>query len=75
MREVRSRSFFCPKKGKRVTLIEYEQWGPESEGVCGILSCSDQDSCATETDEKGEPVFPWGQCPACREIQDEDEQS
>ncbi|MBN2126389.1 MAG: hypothetical protein JW821_18960 [Deltaproteobacteria bacterium] len=67
MRDVQSRSFYCPKLDTVVTLIEYARCEPGCELVCGILSCSHQDLCAVERDERGEPIFPWGTCPACRE--------
>jgi hypothetical protein len=67
MRDVKSRSFYCPKLGKTVTLIEYTRCEPGCENICGILSCSDQELCVERKKDEGEPVFPWAQCPACRE--------
>ena len=67
MREVRSRTYHCPKTGETVTLIEYIRFGNGCEPVCGILSCSHQDGCVLEKKDCKEVVFPWGRCPACRE--------
>jgi hypothetical protein len=75
MREVKSRSFYCPKLGKTVTLVEYARSDSGHERICGILSCSDQELCAEKKPEEGEPIFPWGRCPACRERLSQEEAS
>ena len=65
MRDVRSRSFYCPKLGRTVTLVEYARCESGCDSICGILSCSDQEECAREADQGEGPVYPWGRCPAC----------
>ncbi|MBW2028569.1 MAG: hypothetical protein JRH06_02480 [Deltaproteobacteria bacterium] len=65
MREIRSRRYYCPKRGVTVTLVEYAIEVSGREGVCGILSCSHQGLCPSEKTKEGEPVFPWATCPAC----------
>ena len=68
MREVRSRTFYCPKLRTVVTLIEYARCDSGCDAVCGVMSCSHQELCVEEGDETGTPVFPWGECPACKDV-------
>ena len=72
MREIKSRSFYCKKLNRTVTLIEYVRGEPGGEGVCGILSCSHQALCPERETEEGEPIFPWAECPACLERRSEE---
>ncbi|MBW2064788.1 MAG: hypothetical protein JRJ03_07595 [Deltaproteobacteria bacterium] len=65
MRDIRSRKYYCPRRGVTVTLVEFVRDLAECGGVCGILSCSHQHLCPTRKTEDGEPVFPWASCPAC----------
>jgi hypothetical protein len=66
MREITARSFFCPKVNQTVYLVEYARADCGHDVSCGILSCSHQELCA-EINEKGERVYPWSTCPACRD--------
>lgn len=67
MRDVKSRSFYCPKLGKNVTLIEYTRCESGHESICAVLSCSDQEICVEKKECLEGPMFPWGRCPACTE--------
>ncbi len=70
MRDVKSRTYYCPKRGELVTLVEYARCDQGCEPVCGILNCSHQDLCADDEETKhGNRVYPWGTCPACAERQ------
>lgn len=69
MHQIRHRSYFCPKVGEKVELVEYVRGEDDLPPVCGIISCSHQDQCARAGAEGGEPVFQWGDCPASREKQ------
>lgn len=72
MREVRNRSFYCPKVDETVTITEFTRCAPGCEPVCGILSCSHQDFCAKENARDGRPVHPWCRCPACKKPGEEE---
>jgi len=71
MRDVHSRTFYCPKTEETVTLIEYTRVENGCEAVCGILSCSHQDMCRLKKEDGEDDVFPWGRCPACRDRENE----
>jgi hypothetical protein len=75
VREIVSRSFYCPKVNETVFLIEYVRYDPHCHSTRGILSCSHQDLCALMKSECEDPVFPWRHCPACPESVDEREVS
>lgn len=66
-RNLVTRSYFCHKVNKRVTLLEYSKYNSECEGACGILSCSHQDQCGEPAVPGGKSVFAWAHCPACLE--------
>ncbi|MFP4476633.1 MAG: hypothetical protein ACLFOY_13835 [Desulfatibacillaceae bacterium] len=71
MREVCCRSYYCPKLGRTVRIMEHRRNECGRDPVCGILSCSHQDVCAAaEEKEKGKPVHPWAGCPACKELEE-----
>ena len=68
MRNIKSRSYYCPKRCETVTLVEYTRGEAGGEPVCGILSCSHQDLCAEDKEKEcGKRVYPWATCPACLE--------
>ena len=72
MRGITSRSFYCLRLRKKVTLIQTTRWGDRNLTVYRVLSCSDQEACCGQGEQPTEGAYPWNECPACLEFETEE---
>ena len=64
MREISTRTFYCEKADRMVTVVEFSRCDAGHEVTRGVLDCSQQEDCASPQ-PRGDSLYPWGSCPAC----------